>query len=1263
MKQLWTHKTAKTLSFATFGITMLHAASSYAAVSQSPLSATVGVSPNLILTLDDSGSMRASYTPDAINSDRDSRRTRSSTYNSMYYSPSATYEIPKKYNSSGVESGSYTTSFTAAYYNGYNTALGSTNLSTKYAASWWYSPQITHSANFTDNDPNYANRQYANNPAADFRTTVTLSLSGTGSTTITLAGLPVTVQRLTSNTAPSVYCKATYNSQTASCSRTSSGNQYTVDLSQVFVPAYYYVFKSGLAGCTGATEELKKSNDACYELKYVSSTSGEIRDGSSDGLDERKNFATWYSFYRNRALATSSSARLAFSELSSNIRFTWQSLNSCQSLNGTAAGCGSDNRFREYQPAQRGRFFSWLDTVPFNSGTPLREALGRAGEFLKTDTPWHKYPNESGNTSANTYACRPSYHVLMTDGIWNGNNGSPGTPFNHDGSSFTLPDGVAYSSAKAPYGDATANTLADLAMHYWATDLRSGLNNKLTPYIPFKSGNDTTDYWDARNDPAKWQHMVNFTMGLGLTRSLTSTGIQWQGSTFASAADGNGFKNLQNGTAWPPAATDSGNNVYDLWHAAINSRGEFFSVDSPDAMVTAFSDILSRIADRKASAAKPAINSSQISEDEVDNGIVKTISYQTSYASDENWSGDVKRFEKTWNATTETHEVSEIWSAKQNIPAWSSRNIKIPATSGNKLQPFVTANAGLSGTVGTLAYYLNQDPTTGSVDGKWQQRLDYLRGNRTGEGSTFRERSSLLGDFYSSSPAVVSKHRYLQSVANRLEGNTAYTSFVASVQNRSPRVYVGGNAGMLHGFNAKTGAEEFAFIPTAVFSKLNKLAGTNYSHEFYVEGSPVVSDVYDGSQWRTILVGTLKGGGKAIFALDVTVPGDEKLLWEFDDSKIPAANLVKMGYSFAQPTIARLHTGKWAVVIGNGYESAGSDTTGRAALFVIDAISGNLLTSLEVAGTPAIANGLSTPKLGDFNADGVADYAYAGDLQGNLWRFDLLRNGRSTSNPFTTSDDGSSAKDAFRVSFGGSPLFKAVANNGVTSQPITSAPSLVRHPKGVGYLAIFGTGKFYETGDKDGNKAIAQTVYGVWDRNTLGQNSGNPSISRGSLQSQSFSETSASDGTTTVTARTLSNNEVEWLDQAGNVKRYGWYLNLNQSEGEMIVENMNQLGRTLVFQSLVPNDDPCSDGTSNWTYAIDPFTGGQTTHQVFNYTPTDSSNKNNISVVKQPGEGGITVSQNPDKSFEACTGESCITIYPDPASRGRQTWRKVEIEE
>lgn len=1231
----------KALSFATFGVALLSASNSFAAVSQTPLSLTVGVPPNMALTLDDSGSMRWAFAPDNINGLHATRRAKSSDFNPLYFNPNISYDAPIVFDTSGTEQ-QLSTSYSAALLNGYKSTYGAIDLRSDYKVTWTYDLLSTQATSYGYS--NTSNRLGAN-PSGDFPSCYVTSLSVGQSKTCTSAGRTVTITR-TANTGsqrnPTINCTATTNGwANGTCSYDSNSGHYTGTWSTAGVPAYYYTYDATLAS------NCSKANDNCYRLNFVSEA-------------QQQNFANWYSFYRNRALATISAAALAFYDLSPSVRLTWQGLGNCKSFTGTdTANCYS-NSLKDYSPTHKGQLYAWLQNINFNQGTPLPAALKRAGEFFTTATPWQKNPNGSGNTAQNTYACRASYHIMMTDGMWNATTDMPSN-FRHDAASFTLPDGRAYDK-RSPYFDSTSETLADLAMHYWATDLNPNLANDLPAYIPFKSGDTTADYWDPRNDPATWQHMTNFVMGLGLTESLNKADVPWAGSTFA----GTGYNNLLSGAVnWPPAASsgaNNANNVYDLWHAAINSRGEFFSVDSPEAMVQAFDDILSRIADRKSTAARPAINSGQVSTDENNNGTVKTVSYQTSYASDDNWSGDVKRFEKAWNSETNAFETSEMWSAKSKVPGWRNRTIKIAGgTDDTGLTDFVWQNAGSPSSAGTLANLLSRDPENSNLpDNKGEQRLEYLRGNRSGENSTFRQRSSVLGDFYSSSPAVVSGPRYLINYSDRLEGNKAYTKFAGDIANRTPRVYVGGNDGMLHGFNALTGVEEFAFIPSAVLAKLNKLTGTNYSHEFYVDGSPVVADVYDGRDWRTILVGTLKAGGKSIFALDITEPGREKLLWEFDDSSLQDDAAVKMGFSFSQPTIARLHTGKWAVVFGNGYESP-NNTNGKAALFIVDAMEGTLLTSLEVQGAEGVANGLSTPKLADYNADGVADYAYAGDLQGNLWRFDLLRNNRSDSTPFTTEDDGESAIGDFEVGFGGQPLFSAVANNGTTRQPITSAPSLVLHPSGFGYLIVFGTGKFFETGDKEGDKSIAQTVYGIWDQQTLGEEAINPNISRSSLQEQTITtQTTVDANGTTRQGLVLSSNNVRWQSTETESAQNGWYLNLRQSLGEMVVENMSQLGRTIFFQSLVPNDDPCGDGANNWTYAINPFTGGRTAHNAFDYIPTTDIGTTNVSAVRQDGEGGGTLSQDSDGTYQYCTGQECVNVYPDPASLGRQSWRRIE---
>ncbi|WP_312703624.1 pilus assembly protein [Stutzerimonas nitrititolerans] len=1229
------HSHAKALSYTAFGIVLLSAADAHATVSQSPLSLTVGVPPNIILTLDESGSMSWGYVPDSVESSVISgsyitRLYAANAFNPMYYTPDTKYVIPPFFDESGNEV-QLSTSFTSAPINGFRPGDGTLDLSDYYRPTGkeYRMPSGSH------------NR--LNGPANDFRVSIAFSSNTTKDETST-AGIKFEVTRSGNSSNRNYTCKILQSGpvlDTSDFSCTRNNNEYTAR-----TPAYYYSYDQTLENCTNST-----SNTNCYKLVFVED-------------DEKENFAIWYSFYRTRALATLSATSMAFAQLSPAVRLGWQDLARCTTLNGGSTSLCKDNKFRQYDAQHKGQFYSWLKDIYFNSGTPLPAAMKRAGEFFKEDVAWHKYPNSRNasdrNTDDNTYACRASYHILMTDGMWNATTNNPSS-FRHDNANITLPDGKNYTG-QHPYQDDKSSTLADLAMHYWATDLNPNLDNELPAYIPFKSGNNTTDYWDARNDPATWQHMTNFIMGLGLTSTLNSAGIPWSGSTH----QGTGYEALAAGTKdWPEASSGSTNNVYDLWHAAINSRGEFFSADSPESMVQAFNDILSRIADRKSTAARPAINSGMVSTDENNEGQVITVSYQTSYASDENWSGDVKRFEKAWNSQSNAFETTEIWSAKDKVPGWETRNIKIASNNNSGLADFEWTNAGSSGTSGTLAYELSRDPENGNVvDSKGEQRLKYLRGNRAGEGTSFRQRSGVLGDFYSSTPAVVSGPRYLVGFSDRLEGNTAYTEFAARIADRTPRLYVGGNDGMLHGFNAKTGVEEFAFIPSAVFPKLNKLTGANYSHEFYVDGSPTVADVFDGTDWKTILVGTLKAGGKSIFALDITTPGKEQLLWEFDDSSLPDDAEVKMGYSFSQPTIARLHTGTWTVVFGNGYESA-NNTNGKAALFIVDAMEGTLLNSLEVTGTDGTANGLSTPKLGDYNADGVADYAYAGDLQGNVWRFDLLRNGRSDNTPFTTEDDGETANGDFEVAYGGKPLFSAISSNNGNSQPITSAPSLVLHPTGKGYLVIFGTGKFFETSDKDGDKTMPQTVYGIWDKQTVGEEASDPNISRSNLQKQEImTQTTVDAEGVTRQGLVISANDVQWHNsQEGiNDAQNGWYLDLRQKQGEMVVENMSQLGRTVFFQSLIPNDDPCGDGASNWTFAINPFTGGRTPQHSFDYRPTTDVGTTNISAIGQDGEGGGTISQNSDSSYQYCTGQECTNIYPDPASLGRQSWRRADAE-
>lgn len=1309
----FTHSKAllSTLGFFVYFAGTFSAGAAALNVSQKPLILSETVSPNLILTLDDSGSMRWAFVPDNINGEFDSRRGKSADFNPMYYNPNVTYRIPTRYDTNGnVSSTPYSTSFTQAYNHGFVQSRGNFNLSNSYRVTWSYDPRSTLATNTAYGYSSTSNR-FARNPPTDFSATVVRSTNGTSIAPATPAGIVFTINRTGSSTCTATATLAgVFTNLAANCTRTAS-NTYQGSLTEVAIPAYYYRLDRTIAGCANAAG----SNESCQKLVFVSSTSGKLRaDDVSSGIDERQNFAIWYSFYRNRALATLSAAQIAFADLPPEVRLTWQSLGTCTSFTGNDTGNCYDNRLREYNNAHKGQLFGWLQDPPFSQSTYLRQAMRRAGEFLKTGVAWQKYPNDSSqtNNAGNTYACRPSYHIMMTDGIWNDGFSSPSDTFRSDNASFTLPNGTTYNGTRAPYADSTQQTVADLAMHYWATDLNTSLGNELRPYLPFRNDNDlTAQFWDPRNNPATWQHMVNFTMGLGLTSSLNQPNIPWDAAqgTFG----GTGYDNLRNGTVnWPAAGTDSVNNVYDLWHAAINSRGEFFSVDSPDAMVQAFRDILNRIADRTSTAARPAVSASFVSDS--DGNDIQSNVYATQFNSTD-WSGQM--FKSLLGANGQVTELWNIQSANQGINPTTRRVLM--ADTGNKTTGFKDFNWI---NLGSMQDLLNVNPESlvGARDSRGQARVAYIRGERSGEGDNspaFRKRNSrtVMGDIVNSSPVVVGTPGYLAYLADAIENpsgtRTSYKGYgdfreANKKGSRKEMVYVGGNDGMLHGFNASTGAEEFAFIPTEVIKNLYRLTGQNYSgaeHRYFVDGTPIVRDVYmgDDTGWRTVLVGTLRAGGRALFALDITDPSQIKLLWEFSSTKDN-----DLGYTFPQPEIVRLHTGGWAVLQANGYDSAND----KAALMIIDLKTGDLIKKITVPdiveNNTVLANGLSSVRGADNNSDGVVDYAYAGDLQGNIWRFDLVKaspvaDTPATGDPFarTNTEVASTTKDDFKLAYGNRPIFVAKDKAG-RRQPITIQPSIVRHPSSYGYLVLVGTGKYFEGSDANVDTSRAMTVYGIWDRKTKRQLTTGSTLvagsrftsgtSTGRLMEQSF--TNQEDNVTIGDENQSANRDIKLLSQNNPqwyrtppanatlniptddtaVNHWGWALDMaitstsgtTRRDGEMIVNNMTASGSILFLSSLTPNQDPCQAGADTWFYGIDAYTGGRTRFNVLDLNadrlvnPTDAYRGDVVSGVRFPSLGGFTLAPG-NKIFGSDGASNPFTVGDDPNSSGRQSWHIV----
>jgi len=1271
-------------------------------LSQQPLFLTNSVGPNLFVTLDNSTSMQMAVVPDASNTDaiRPTRRAKSATFNSLYYNPTITYPAPYtvSYSSTGgLTRTRLSTSFTSAYVNGYRSSLGSVNLATDYRVSWSYNP------NLVTTDPNVARgnaygnpglqnnspSMLAENPSQDFFSSGTYrGISSTyGSLTLltillgagfteNINGAQVSIsdasllERLLTGAALNGGCTASIANTTSvtysnvTCTRNVgygllgviSSVNYTVtantNISAAItgVQAYYYLYDPTLSTCLPATLQ----TEGCYRRVLVGGSSG------PGGTDERQNFANWYSFYRSRALAAQTSTNLALADASENLRLGWQALGTSDSCilvtaNANCRGISNsssttyDNRLRPFTGAHRAAFFAWLGDVYYNQSTPLLQAVARVGELLKTSGSNSPYAYDPGNSESPVYGCRASYSLVVTDGIWN----SAYTSSNVDGSAANLPDGQQYAP-QAPFQDTTSSTLADLAFLYWRTDAQPGLDNKVPPYntvtnSEVRGPNTLSPYWNPRNDPATWQHLTGFYVGIGLSSALINP--DWDGDTFAG-----GYAGLAASTTpWPVAGADNSvnqNNVYDLWHAAINSRGEFFSAENASDLITSLGKVVTRITQSTSVGASQTVSPTRVGDTNA------LFTYSPSFSSAD-WSGDVIKYQRT--GTTQTR----IWSAAQQLDGkYAAGNTgfgtrKIYMAKGGALTDFAWVNLNTD-------QRLSLNKTSGgATDTYGSRRVDYLRGDRGQEapGATppFRPRSHILGDIVNSSPVVVDGPNSPIALMNATVGDNSYATFRTTNAARERRIYVGANDGMLHAFNDQ-GQEVYAFVPSAVIGTLNRLTERSYNgggHQSYVDNTPVVGDVYFNGAWRTVLIGTLRGGGRGIFALDITNPNAPVLLWEKSDAD---ASYKDLGFTYAQPIITRLHTGGWGVVVSNGYNSAQDN----AVLYVMSVADGSLIKALPASDNIATPNGLSSPFVADVDGDLIADYAYAGDLHGNLWRFDLIG----------TSLTATAAADNFRVTFGGRPLYTAQASSlapGTVNvvQPITASPSVVAHPSGTGHLVLFGTGKYLEASDALANTSKAMTLYGIWDRQADGSAAGStPVLTIANLQQQTLgsdqriSYTSSAGSSVSSTANTLSTTSVSYDAITATNGKQGWYLNLPLN-GELVINKPQLFSGTLLMSSLIPSTDACTAGVTTYLYALDPYTGGNNsglfnlgTDTVYGRIQLDGLLGGIVPFVY--GDGSFSMEGTlADAAIYGSDGKAPNGLRGDlPASR-RQTWRVI----
>ncbi|MFT6387426.1 MAG: type IV pilus assembly protein PilY1 [Cellvibrionaceae bacterium] len=913
----------------------------------------------------------------------------------------------------------------------------------------------------------------------------------------------------------------------------------------------------------------------------------------------QQKYANWYTYYRSRRYV----AKRALSEVISN----------------SPARVGLTGLYRDYKNDNLGgipikdntvaanksallKFLFGMDAV---SGTTLASTLYEAGRYFEYGKKPNYYFFKQGTLAANANlhdastentvddnspilnadnggSCQQNFSVLFSDGFarreFAFNIG------NTDGNNNSAYDGERFK-------DNWGNTLADVAMHYLERDLvpNTVLNN------------DSISVDDARivGGTINHQHMTTYTVAFGVEGANPDGGPD----------DSDPASDFP--YAWPRPISYKASTIDDMQHAAWNGRGQYLNASNPQDLIddlnNVFADITARttVTSAAASVSSGLIGAgTQIFRTEFDSGDWTGNLFAYQFDSD----GNVDVDTPTWQAATKLNDdISNngFASARDNIYTYHV----------DTDNPIVSANRGVD------LVYANLDPTqkadlTAFVPAAWTAAggtgpeygaalLDFLKGDNTHEESVsggrgvFRDRDgSYLGALINSSPQYMGppNDKYPDEIQGPGFSYNAFKSLTSSTT-RPPLVFVGGNDGMLHAFDATSGNEVFAYVPGLLADKLPALATTTspYPYASYVDSTPTVRDVYlttdvdngRNTGWRSYLVGGLRNGGKSIYALDVTNPSD---------SDVTAQDIVKfeythadLGYIHSRPQIAKLNSGQWVAIVGNGYNADGVD--GHAKLFIIDLATGQPITTngggiidtgvgnnaggscLDTDaddGDPASdCNGLSSPTLVDLNGDFKVDRIYAGDLHGNMWVFDV-------SSPSAT--------------WAASKLFTANRNGtgacttASCRQPITTKPEVTLHPSRrssstqPNILVYFGTGQYIAEGDNA--TSDTQSFYAVWDR-------GVDDLVKGDLVPRAFSGTSLS-------AINIVGDPVAYDGgTASGSGNFGWSIDLSGSiasaapflRGRVVI-NPVLSGQLVFFVASVPRQGASCEGGNVMSYLV-----------------------------------------------------------------------------
>lgn len=950
--------------------------------------------------------------------------------------------------------------------------------------------------------------------------------------------------------------------------------------------------------------------------------------------EEVTNILNWYRYYRTRieAIKTALGQALHSDKLTDGLaRIGYRPINMVPESGAVPQLGKSTSRpqvLRGVRPWAKGpandQFYQWLYGNYANGGTPLQRAYKDVASYFGVGTgakenPWARDPSRVSDASNPELGCRRAYQVVLSDGGWSDDDlrGTPPDTPNQDatkGPGFTRstagnapaetfayqPEGISSGRQRyVPYPGPATGGLADLAAQYhWHTDLRPQLENN----VP------TRDL-----QPAFWQHLTTYAIGYLIRPSGdngVASGLSFQQiNTYRNQYLANGYQGATS-PRWPSKGADlrttAWNNSYKFWEFArpesdriddfiqsgYTGGGRSFSVQDAAGVRATIDAILSDILDASGNDAGIALGSAPAAADSLDGRLKFKVDYRTTdnignvTAQQVDQNGNPQLLDQDANGQALKPPSETYWSAQQQMPAPADRRLYSLGDDGLGVELKGRLDRLPSGIRSALRMGAHADKLPDD-----ERFVDYLRGKDPVidlRDQPYRLRASPLGAIVNSAPVLLgaSQHYGYEDAQSTVSGKERYAAYRDRIALPPDTLFVATNAGVVHALDAANGREIAAYMPRRSLRRLLDQAQPDSGFRYVLDGPLSTHDVFDGSSWNSLVVGSGGRGERVVYALrprlgarGETQMDQNDFLWETGPDAIDTANdgdntPFATGHMTNPARSGQTDSGDWVVVLNSGHYNGQADGS-RHGLVVLNALTGQVLRTITLPAAYSAGRGLGGATLvRDARRRIVA--AYAGDAMGHLWRFDLR---------------GQPAD--WKVSYG-QPLFTTENN-----RPIYAGPAWQAHPKG-GMIVVLATGILLQDSDTT-DTTQREAIYGIWDptSRTDGKELANfQQATPGQLLEQKVEALKASVGSNSYYS--INRNRIDWQLHKGWKLQLGGWGDKDQMTraGERVIEQVANAGSSVLVSSVVINrgnseDESCtgSDAPGNAIYVLNALDG------------------------------------------------------------------------